>query len=103
MPVGRRVTNALASAAIGAIARVPIADAQSGYRAIRRAVLERVHAQGDRYEYETDFLIATARTGFRIAAVPISTVYGAPSHFRGLTDSVRVVRTIWRHRAGAFR
>ncbi len=103
MPVGRRLTNVLASAAVGAITGAPIRDAQSGFRAVRRPVLERVRAVGARYEYETDFLIQAARAGFRIAAVPIATTYGAPSHFRRWRDSMRVVRTIWRHRAGAFR
>jgi glycosyltransferase involved in cell wall biosynthesis len=103
MPLGRRVTNALASAAIGAIIGAPVADAQSGYRAIRRAVIERVEAAGDRYEYETEFLIAAARAGFRIAAVPVATMYGSPSHFRSVRDSARVMRAIWRHRVGALR
>jgi glycosyltransferase involved in cell wall biosynthesis len=102
MPLGRRMTNALASAAVGVIIGHDIGDSQSGFRAIRRAVLEAVSARGDRYEYETDFLIQAGRAGFRIEAVPIATVYGAPSHFRAFRDSTRVVRTIWRHRAGAF-
>lgn len=103
MPLGRRMTNALASAAVGAIIGSSVADSQSGFRAIRRVVLESVTARGDRYEYETDFLIRAGRAGFRIEAVPIATVYGAPSHFRAIRDSTRVVRTIWRHRAGALR
>lgn len=103
MPLGRRMTNALASAAVGAIIGHPITDSQSGYRAIRRTVLQAVAARGERYEYETDFLIRAGRAGFRIQAVPIATVYGAPSHFRAFRDSTRVVRAIWRHRAGASR
>lgn len=103
MPVGRRITNALAAAAVGALLHERVVDAQSGYRAIRRTVLERVQARGERYEYETDFLIRAGREGFRIAAIATPTVYGARSHFRGVRDSVRVVRTIWRHRAGAPR
>jgi glycosyltransferase involved in cell wall biosynthesis len=103
MPLGRRVTNALASAAVGAIIGSTIPDSQSGFRAIRRAVLDRVSGHGDRYEYETDFLIQAGRAGFRIQAVPIATVYGTPSRFRPFRDSTRVVRTIWRHRTGAFR
>lgn len=99
MPIGRRVTNALASAAVGAIVGVPVPDAQSGYRALRREVLEASHASGDRYEYETELLIEAVRGGFRIACVEVPTVYGAPSHFRTWDDSLRVVRTIWRHRA----
>lgn len=103
MPLRRRVTNALASAAVAAIAGAPVPDAQSGFRAARRAVIEQVHAEGDRYEFETDFLIRALRAGFRMTAVPIPTTYGPPSHFRGVADSLRVVRTIWRHRAGALR
>lgn len=103
MPLGRRMTNALASAAVGAIVGHTIADSQSGYRAIRRPVLESVVARGDRYEYETDFLIQAGRSGYRIAAIPIPTIYGAPSHFQGIRDSARVVRTIWRYRAGVLR
>ncbi len=102
MPLGRRMTNALASAAVGAIIGREVADSQSGFRAIRRAVLEAVSARGDRFEYETDFLIRAGRAGFRIAPVPIATLYGVPSHFRTLRDSTLVVRTIWRHRGGAF-
>jgi len=101
--VGRRLTNALASRAVGAIVRVPVPDPQCGFRAMRRVVLERVHAPGDRYEFETEFLIRAARSGFTIVAVPVPTVYGAPSHFRAVRDTARVVRTIWRHRTGAFR
>ena len=103
MPFGRRITNALASAAVGAIVGGAIADSQSGYRAIRRAVLESVPARGDRYEYETDFLIQAGCAGYRITAVRIPTLYGAPSHFQPFRDSARVVRTIWRYRAGVLR
>jgi glycosyltransferase involved in cell wall biosynthesis len=98
MPLGRRITNALASAAVGSIVGARVPDAQSGYRAMRREVVERVHARGDRYEYETEFLIAAARAGYTIASVDVPTVYGVPSHFHAWRDSLRVVRAIWRHR-----
>ncbi|MBK5188665.1 MAG: hypothetical protein JJD97_10510 [Gemmatimonadaceae bacterium] len=66
---------------------------------MRRGVLAAVRATGDRYEYETEFLIEVARAGYRIASVAVPTMYGAPSHFRAWDDSMRVVRAIWRHRA----
>ena len=103
MPFHRRVSNGLSSWAISCCAGVPLPDTQSGYRAIRTEVLRRVAPVGDRYEFETDFLIRAARAGFRIAGVPIPTIYGAPSHFRPLHDAARVVATIWRHRREAFR
>lgn len=102
MPLRRRITNALASSAVGHLAGTPVLDSQSGYRAFRRRVALEVQARGDRYEYETDFLIRAGRAGLRIVAVPISTRYGGRSHFRPLTDSVRIVRTIWRHRSEAL-
>ena len=98
MPLRRRMTNAMASAAIARVAGVRLRDTQSGFRAFRRTVLERVRAQGDRYEFETDFLIRAARAGFRVRNATVPTVYGSASHFRGVSDSARIVRTIWEHR-----
>ncbi len=103
MPLHRRVSNRASSWAISCCAGTPLPDTQSGYRAIRADVLRHVTPEGDRYEYETDFLIRAARSGYRIAGVPVPTIYGAPSHFRPLHDAARVVATIWRHRHEAFR
>jgi glycosyltransferase involved in cell wall biosynthesis len=97
MPIHRRMSNALSSAAISRCAGCSLPDTQSGYRAISAAVLERVRPDGDRYEFETDFLIRAARAGFRIECVPVPTIYGAPSHFRELRDALRVIGTIYRH------
>jgi glycosyltransferase involved in cell wall biosynthesis len=103
MPLHRRMSNALSSAAISRCAGCELPDTQSGYRAIRAAVLAHVHPEGNRYEYETSFLIRAARAGFHITSVPIPTIYGAPSHFREIRDAMRVIHTIWRHRPEAFR
>ena len=78
-------------------------DSQSGYRAIKREVLEVVHAEGDRYEFETDFIIRAAHAGFTITNIPISTIYGTPSYFRELRDAMLVIGVLWKHRRGAFR
>lgn len=101
MPLRRRVSNALSTAAISAVAGRRLPDTQCGFRAIRREVLETVTGVGDRYEFETDFIIRAARRGFSIVAVPVPTIYGAKSHFRECRDAARVVATIWRHRTGA--
>ena len=103
MPLPRRLSNALSSAAISTIAGQRIPDSQSGYRAMRRSVVETVRAVGDRYEFETDFIIRAARARFNIASVPVPTIYvprgqGGRSHFRECRDTARVVATILRHR-----
>lgn len=98
MPPHRRLANSLSSTAISICCGCRITDAQSGYRALRATVLRAVHPPGNRYEYETEFLIHAARAGCIVAEVPIPTIYGAASHFRTWSDTARVIATIWRHR-----
>lgn len=102
MPLGRRFTNGASALAMSACAGSGLRDPQSGYRAYTRRVLERVDGRGDRYEYESDILLAALRAGFRAAQVRVPTIYGPASHFLPLADSARVVRTIGRHLIGAL-
>ena len=103
MPKHRRVANFLSSAATRLVSGGAVSDSQSGYRGIRRVVLEEVHASGDRYEYETDFIIRAAHAGFTITNVPISTIYGPQSYFREFRDAMRVIGVLWAHRSGVLR
>ncbi|HYW51387.1 MAG TPA: glycosyltransferase family 2 protein, partial [Gemmatimonadaceae bacterium] len=98
MPLHRRLGNAISTRAIAWCAGRPISDAQCGFRAIRRTLLERVPHVGERYEAETAFVIRAARAGAIIAETEIPTRYGPPSHFRPLRDAARVVAAIWAHR-----
>ena len=101
MPRRRRMTNALSAAAARRLVGFELPDPQSGFRAINATVLRSIRAAGDRYEFETDFLIRAARAGFRISSVPVPTIYGPPSHFREVRDGLRVVATFLRHACGA--
>ena len=103
MPKHRRVANFMSSAVTRLVSGGAVHDSQSGFRAIRREVIEEVKAVGDRYEYETDFIIRAAHAGFTITNVPISTIYGPPSYFREFRDAMRVVGVLWAHRSGVFK
>ena len=103
VPFHRRIANMISSAATRAVSGGAVRDSQSGYRAIRADVLRKVDAMGDRYEFETDFIIRAARAGFRTTNIPISTIYGAPSYFREFRDAWLVIRVLWRHRAGVLK
>lgn len=103
MPKHRRVANFLSTTATRLVSGGAVRDSQSGYRAIRREVLEEVNAGGDRYEFETDFIIRAAHAGFTITNVPISTIYGPRSYFREFHDAMRVIGVLWAHRSGVFR
>lgn len=102
MPKHRRVANFLSTTATRLVSGGAVNDSQSGFRGIRREVLEEVHAAGERYEFETDFIIRAAHAGFCITNVPISTIYGPPSYFREVRDALRVIGVLWSHRGGAF-
>lgn len=98
MPLGRRFTNWISARLATRIAGQGVTDAQTGFRAFTRVVAERVRPAGDRYDYETAFLLAACDAGFRVQCVSIPTIYaGAASHFRPWADSWRVVRVFARY------
>jgi glycosyltransferase involved in cell wall biosynthesis len=103
VPPQRRIANFLSSAATRMVSGGAVKDSQSGYRGIRREVLEVVQAEGDRYEFETDFIIRSAHEGFTITNVPISTIYGSASYFREFRDAMLVIGVLVKHWRGAFR
>jgi glycosyltransferase involved in cell wall biosynthesis len=103
VPKHRRIANMISSAATRAVSGGKVRDSQSGYRAMKAEVLRKVHGEGDRYEFETDFIIRAARAGFTTVNVPISTIYGSPSYFREFRDAWLVIKVLWRHRAGVLK
>jgi glycosyltransferase involved in cell wall biosynthesis len=98
MPWLRRATNTVTTWFVSRLAGQRIHDSQSGYRAIRASVLRAVRPESRRFEYESEFLIAAARAGFRIAATPVPTLYNAPgSHIHPVADTIRFIRLLFRH------
>ena len=102
VPPHRRVANRISTAATRAVTRCTIHDSQSGFRALRPGLVGTIVARGDRYEFETDFLVRAARQGYTIAEVAVPTIYGPPSHFRELRDAWLVARVLWSHRGAVF-
>ena len=77
-----------------------VEDSQSGFRLHRAALLRAVTLVTDRYETETEILIKSGRRGFRIAAAPISTIYGEEkSGIHPVVDSLRFLRLVMRSAA----
>ena len=118
MPFVRRVVNRYMSRRISRICGQHIPDTQCGYRMIARRLvphlLDSVVASADscrqspdpndfrattsRFDYETEMLFIASRAGFRIASVPISTIYSDEvSSIHPLRDTVRFFRLIWRY------
>jgi glycosyltransferase involved in cell wall biosynthesis len=93
MPLVRKWTNLLTSAVLSRLAHARIRDSQSGYRLIRTRVLRNVRLVTRNYDLESEILVRAARKGFRIAEVPIRTIYaGSPSSSHPGIDALRFVR-----------
>jgi glycosyltransferase involved in cell wall biosynthesis len=97
MPLSRRGTNWLSSVLVSRVAGYAVPDAQTGFRAFTRAVAERVRPGDGRYEWELAFLLGSLGAGFRVASIDVPTLYGAPSHFRAIGDTWRMMRVFARH------
>ncbi len=97
MPWIRRATNSVMTGIVSHLAGHRIEDTQSGYRAVRVAVLRSVRPPSSRFEYESEFLIEAGRKGFTFGSVPIPTLYNAPgSHIHPVRDTARFLKLLVR-------
>ena len=94
---GNRTTSAIFKLFVG----MTISDTQTGLRAIPRDVVEQlVTVYGDRFEYETNMLLAFKDKGIDFDEVKIRTVYieeNKSSHFHAIKDSWRIYKLILAH------
>ena len=101
VPPRSRFGNHTTSAIFKIFVGMTISDTQTGLRAIPRDVLEKlVHVYGDRFEYETNMLLAFKTKGIDFDEVKIRTVYieeNKSSHFRVIHDSWRIYKLILAH------
>ena len=101
VPSRSRFGNHTTSAIFKIFVGMTISDTQTGLRAIPRDVLEAlVNVEGDRFEYETNMLLAFKTQGIPFDEVKIRTVYieeNKSSHFRVIHDSWRIYKLILAH------
>ena len=101
VPARSRFGNHTTSLVFKLFVGMTISDTQTGLRAIPRAVLEDlVEVYGDRFEYETNMLLAFKTKGIAFDEVKIRTVYieeNKSSHFRVIHDSWRIYKLILAH------
>lgn len=101
MPWLRRQVNASCSAAVSLLSGARLRDVHSGYRLIRRRVLETVRCTTGTFDFEIEYLVRAARAGFRIRDVPVRTIYGEEvSHIDPWKDTLKFFRVIGYHAVG---
>ncbi|MCC7573809.1 MAG: glycosyltransferase family 2 protein [Candidatus Methanofastidiosum sp.] len=85
MPIVRKLSNTISTALIRIFFGLNIKDTQSGYRAIKRDLLNKMHLESDRYNIETEILSYVGKFHMKVEEVPIETIYGdEKSHFTAL-------------------
>jgi len=75
MPKIRIFANSFSSWVTSLVCGTRILDSQSGYRAIRIPVIKKIPLTSQRYQIETEMLIKAAKCNFKIAFIPIRTIY----------------------------
>lgn len=101
VPLRSRIGNTITKGIFRTFVGMNIADTQTGLRAIPRRELGRMLGiAGERYEYETNMLLAMKAQAIDFEQVKIQTVYiqeNKSSHFRPLRDSWRIYKLIFTH------
>jgi len=105
MPVVRYLTNRFTSFVISKMSGQRIPDSQSGFRLIRKEVLESLSIESSNFDAESEILIKASLAGFKIGNVPIKTIYRGDerSKINPMVDTVRFFRLVfkgmrWRRR-----
>ena len=96
MPLVRRVSNTVGRWAFSWAMRRRIRDNQSGYRLLSRRLIDAVLGSAESgYEFEMDMIVVAVKRGWRIAGVPIRTIYGEEkSNIKPLQHIVHFFRMV---------
>lgn len=99
---GNKITRNIFKLFVG----VEISDTQTGLRGLSKKLMEHfVDLPGERYEFETNMLIACKEDNIKIDEVEIETIYlngNANSHFNPLIDSIMIYRLFSKYFFAAF-
>jgi glycosyltransferase involved in cell wall biosynthesis len=92
----RRMANVFSAATISFAAGTRVTDPQSGFRLYTANLLKEIPTVGERFDAESEIIVRAARLGMRIEEVPIELGFVdglATSHYRAVTDTLRIA---WR-------
>ena len=99
---GNKVTTIVFQCCCG----ISLSDTQTGLRALPEGYLERLcGVEGERFEYETNMLLAMKESGFGFIQQPITTIYennNKSTHFSPIKDSIRIYAIILKYLASSL-
>jgi glycosyltransferase involved in cell wall biosynthesis len=91
-----RIGNFLFNTAISALTGVRVTDSQTGFRAFKREVINRLDLESDGFEIETEITVKGLINGYAFKELPISCKRNKNriSKLNLLTDGTRILKTI---------
>lgn len=99
IPARSKFGNNLTSGIFKTFCRLNISDTQTGLRAIpTKFIRDMLEIKGERYEYETNMLLALKSRSIPFKEVGIQTVYiddNESSHFNPIKDSIKIYKVIF--------
>lgn len=99
IPFRSKIGNRLSSLIFSLLCRRHITDTQTGLRAIPFEYLpDLLSLEGDRFEYESNMLLALAPLNIPLSEIKIRTIYieeNKTSHFKPFVDSIRIIKTLF--------
>lgn len=100
MPRLRRTTNTFGTWVFSWAMGQPIPDNQSGYRLLSRRMMAATLASREtNFEFEVEMIVVCVKLGYRLAWVPIRTIYGdEKSHIRPLRHAYHFMRMVFQTR-----
>ena len=106
VPPKSRFGNKVTSIVFQCCCGVALSDTQTGLRALPRDCLEMLcGVKGERFEYETNVILAMKEAGCGFVEQPISTIYeeeNKSTHFKPIKDSVKIYTVIFKYLASSF-
>jgi glycosyltransferase involved in cell wall biosynthesis len=102
MPPARRLANILGRWSFSWAVGADIPDNQSGYRLVSRRLMQALLESSEQgFEYEVEMIAICVRRGYRLAWLPIRTIYaGEASHIQPLRHIGNYLRILWKIRWG---
>lgn len=95
MPVDRQFSNKMTSLMISLLTGQRVRDSQTGYRLIKMDILRKINLISNRYETESELLVKALLHGYKIAHVPIKTIYDdQQSHIHRFIDTMRFLKVV---------
>lgn len=106
IPLRSSFGNKTTSRVMKLLTGMSISDTQTGLRAIPMSFMrELMEEKGERFEFETNMLLATKDSGRKIMEVPIKTIYieeNKTSHFHPIRDSIKIYAIFLKFIASSF-